>query len=78
MRIATSHCELPRKVQQTSTQAVKFRDGMIITAEDLDAATRYPLNIFQTLIRAYFGCGVVCGLEGSLAQEQERADCRGC
>ncbi|WLA69205.1 hypothetical protein [Bradyrhizobium diazoefficiens] len=46
-----------------SMQSVKFRDGMVITADDLDTAMRYPLGVIQTLVRAYFGCGIVCGLE---------------
>ena len=64
MKPATHHCDLPRPViRPTSLQTTKFRDGMVITADDLDTAMRYPLAVFQTLIRAYFGCGVICGLK---------------
>jgi hypothetical protein len=35
---------------------------MIVTAEDLATAQRYPVSLLQTVLRAYFGCGVVCGL----------------
>ena len=50
-------------VQSTSLQQVRFNDGMIVTAEDLQEATSYPLDVFRTLIRAFFGCGIVCGLK---------------
>jgi hypothetical protein len=59
---ATDHCELPKATHPTSLQAVNFKDGMIVTADDLATAMRYPLAVFQTLVRAYFGCGIVCGL----------------
>lgn len=51
-----------KKTQPGSTEAVQFSDGMLVTAEDLTAAMRYPLSVIQVLIKAYFGCGVVCGL----------------
>lgn len=54
---------LPRKTKASSIEAVKFKDGMIVTAEDLQAAMQYPVAMFQALVRAYFGCGIVCGLE---------------
>src|SRR4051795_229533 len=63
MRSATHDCELPHLVRPMPVQSVKFKDGMVITADDLDTAMRYPLGVFQTLVRAYFGCGIVCGLE---------------
>src|SRR5215212_6965808 len=63
MKSAIDHCDLPRAIRSTSLQTTKFKDGMVITADDLDTAMRYPLAVFQTLIRAYFGCGVMCGLE---------------
>lgn len=51
-----------KKSQAGSTEAVQFTDGMLVTAEDLGAAMRYPLSVVQVLLRAYFGCGIVCGL----------------
>ncbi|HYJ30854.1 MAG TPA: hypothetical protein VEW25_11000 [Allosphingosinicella sp.] len=36
---------------------------MLVTADDLSAAMRYPLSVIQVLLKAYFGCGIVCGLE---------------
>lgn len=48
-----------------STEAVSFTDGMLVTAEDLNAAMRYPLSVVQVLLRSHFGCGIVCGLEVS-------------
>ena len=35
---------------------------MIVTADDLDAAMRYPTSLLHIVFRAFFGCGVVCGL----------------
>lgn len=55
--------ELPHKTRQGSTEAVRFSDGMIVTAEDLGAAQRYPVSLLRTVLRAYFGCGVICGLD---------------
>ncbi len=46
-----------------STAAVRFTDGMLVTAEDLTAAMHYPLAVVQVLLKSYFGCGIVCGLE---------------
>ena len=53
---------LPETTKPTTIESVKFRDGMIVTADDLDAAMRYPASLLHTVLRAYFGCGVVCGL----------------
>jgi hypothetical protein len=52
-----------KKTQPGSTEAVQFSDGMLVTAEDLTAAMRYPLSVIQVLLKAYFGCGIVCGLD---------------
>ncbi|MEA3016777.1 MAG: hypothetical protein QOI38_1499 [Sphingomonadales bacterium] len=52
-----------KKTQPGSTEAVQFSDGMLVTAEDLSAAMRYPLAVIQVLLKAYFGCGIVCGLD---------------
>ena len=51
------------KKQRTNLVSTVFDNGMVVTAEDLDTAMRYPLAVFQTLVRAYFGCGIVCGLD---------------
>ena len=53
---------MPTRSKAGSTESVRFNDGMLVTAEDLNAATRYPLDLLQVLVRSYFGCGVVCGL----------------
>jgi hypothetical protein len=63
MNAHTKTDSLPRKTKASSIEAVKFKDGMIVTAEDLQAAMQYPVAMFQALVRAYFGCGIVCGLE---------------
>lgn len=78
MRAAKYDCELPHITRSMSLQSVKFKDGMVITADDLDTAMRYPLGVFQTLVRAYFGCGIVCGLEirdPGAADYKEVKDC---
>lgn len=54
---------LPEATKQTTIEAVTFRDGMIVTADDLDAAVRHPTSLLLTVFRSFFGCGVVCGLE---------------
>jgi hypothetical protein len=51
------------QVTKTDVLSTVFDDGMIVNAGDLDTAMLYPLDMFRTLVRAYFGCGVVCGLE---------------
>ncbi|GAA2756229.1 hypothetical protein [Actinopolymorpha rutila] len=53
---------LPETTKPTTIEAVSFRDGMIVTADDLDAAMRYPTSLLLTVFQAFFGCGVVCGL----------------
>jgi hypothetical protein len=65
--------QYPKEIfRPTSHEQVVFKDGMIVTAEDLQAASNYSLGIFQTLIRAFFGCGIVCGLKVDfLPQAQE-------
>lgn len=55
--------KLPEITQPASAERVRFKDGMVVTAEDLDSAMHYPVGLFQSLLRAFFGCGVVCGLE---------------
>jgi hypothetical protein len=62
MNTAQVSARLPEKVKPTTIESVKFRDGMLVTADDLDAGMRYPQSLLQTVLRAYFGCGVVCGL----------------
>ncbi|MFI0237579.1 hypothetical protein [Streptomyces sp. NPDC016845] len=54
---------LPERTRPTGTDSVRFRDGMVVTAEDLDTAQRYAASLLKTVLRAYFGCGVVCGLD---------------
>lgn len=63
MKTKPPHTDLPSTTRPTGIESVKFNDGMIVTAEDLDAAMRYPASMLHTVLRSYFGCGVVCGLE---------------
>lgn len=55
--------QLPEQTKPTRTDSVKFRDGMIVTADDLGVAQSYPVSLLHTVLRAYLGCGVVCGLD---------------
>ena len=41
-----------KKTQPGSTEAVQFSDGMLVTAEDLGAAMRYPLSVVAPVTRA--------------------------
>lgn len=52
-----------KTTQPGSTEAVQFSDGMLVTAEDLTQAMRYPLSVIQVLLKAFFGCGIICGLD---------------
>lgn len=63
MKTKERSSELPETTRPTTIESVTFRDGMIVTADDLDAAMRYPTSLLLTVNRAFFGCGVVCGLE---------------
>jgi hypothetical protein len=58
----TATYQLPERVVGTTLESVKFSDGMVVTADDLDAAMTYPADMLQTVLRSYFGCGLVCGL----------------
>jgi hypothetical protein len=62
MKTAQLSAMLHEKVKPTTIESVKFRDGMLVTADDLEAGMRYSQSLLQTVLRAYFGCGVVCGL----------------
>lgn len=52
-----------------------FDDGMVVTAEDLRIAMHYPVELLQTLVRGYFGCGVVCGLGVKPESEKDPTYC---
>ena len=65
----TESARATSKRRVTPVKSAVFHDGMVVTAGDLDAAMQYPLQMFQILARAYFGCGVVCGLR--LTEEAE-------
>lgn len=53
----------------TGIESAKFHDGMIVAADDLETASRYPVSLLQSVLRAYLGCGVVCGLQLSTPQK---------
>jgi hypothetical protein len=54
---------LPEITERTALERVRFQDGMVVNADDLHLAMTYPVDVLRTLARAYFGCGIVCGLE---------------
>lgn len=62
MKTHQSSPELPHQARPTRVESVTFHDGMLVSAEDLQTAANYPVSLFQTVLRAQFGCGVVCGL----------------
>jgi hypothetical protein len=62
-----------KKTQPGSTEAVQFSDGMLVTAEDLTKAMHYPLSVIQVLLKAFFGCGIVCGLDLKNPAEEQAA-----
>lgn len=47
----------------TSAESVAFKNGMIVTADDLHTAMTYPIQLMQAVNRAVYGCGVVCGFK---------------
>ncbi|MGC1951660.1 MAG: hypothetical protein WA970_03585, partial [Gammaproteobacteria bacterium] len=55
--------QLPEATEPTALERVRFKDGMVVNADDLHDAMTYPVDVLRTLARAYFGCGIVCGLE---------------
>ncbi|WP_035929180.1 hypothetical protein [Kocuria rosea] len=62
MKTKTTRSELPYKEKATGLDSAKFHDGMVVSAEDLETASQYPVSLLQSVLRSYFGCGVVCGL----------------
>lgn len=62
-----------KKVRTDITSPV-FNDGMVVTAGDLTSAMQYPVALFQSLVRAYFGCGVVCGLKVEQYPQDPKVD----
>ncbi len=64
------------ETKKTNMVSTVFTDGMVVTADDLHTAMRYPIELIQTLIRAYFGCGIVCGFEvNKYPEEAEKTFC---
>jgi hypothetical protein len=63
MKTTKTKSQLPSAEQSTGLEAAQFHDGMVVKAEDLEAAAQYPVSLLQSVLRSYFGCGVVCGLE---------------
>ena len=53
---------LPHKARPTGIESVRFHDGMLVSADDLGAASTYAVSLLQVALRAHLGCGVVCGL----------------
>ncbi len=57
------HTSSPAPTWPMSSEAVNFKNGMIVTAEDLKAAMLYSVQLMQATNRAVYGCGVICGFE---------------
>ncbi|MEZ5875589.1 MAG: hypothetical protein R3D30_12460 [Hyphomicrobiales bacterium] len=53
----------PGATHPMSAESVSFKDGMIVTADDLRTAMHYPVALMQALNKAVYGCGVVCGFD---------------
>ena len=70
----------PRPIKSALVSPI-FADGRVVSAEDLHLAMTYPLDVFRVMMRAFFGCGIVCGLElvrdprlDKLPKEHRRTD----
>lgn len=59
----SKHTSSPALTWPMTSAAVNFKNGMIVTAEDLEAAMHYPVALMQSVNRAVYGCGVICGFE---------------
>jgi len=59
----TTTIKLAHAVRPMALERVHFFDGMILTADDLEAERRYHLTRSRIINRAVFGCGIACGLE---------------
>ncbi|MEE8056673.1 MAG: hypothetical protein V3T17_02375 [Pseudomonadales bacterium] len=58
--------KLSETTHPSSVQSTVYSDGMVVNSEDLNTAQQYPLALMQIFMRAYFGCGVVCGFDVTL------------
>ena len=68
--------KLSEKTYTNSVKSTVFADGMIVNSDDLNTAMMYPIELMQMFMQAYFGCGVVCGLQLSLVgKENENNFC---
>ncbi len=68
-----STCKSIEKKQRTNLVTPVFADGMVVTADDLNAASAHPADLMRTLVRAAFGCGIVCGLRVTLNPDNDEA-----
>jgi hypothetical protein len=59
----TTTIKLAHAVRPMALERVHFFDGMILTADDLEAERHYHLTRSRMINRAVFGCGIACGLE---------------
>src|SRR5262245_28854138 len=46
----------------SSLQRPRFRPGLLLEDEDLNAGVSYTQDMMRLLFRSLFGCGVICGL----------------
>jgi hypothetical protein len=47
----------------SSLQRPRFSAGLLLEDQDLTAGVDYTRNLMRLMLRALFGCGVICGLE---------------
>ncbi|MFY2826013.1 hypothetical protein [Ruegeria sp. MALMAid1280] len=59
----TKSSSLTQVLRPMSLEYPAFRDGMILTADDLEAERAYHIGRSRMVNRAIFGCGIACGLE---------------
>ena len=74
----TTTTKLAHAVRPMALERVHFFDGMILTADDLEAERRYHLTRSQIINRAVFGCGIACGLEVEKHPAKDQASCFVC
>jgi hypothetical protein len=74
----TTTIKLAHAVRPMALERVHFFDGMILTADDLEAERHYHLTRSRMINRAVFGCGIACGLEVEKHPAEDQAPCSVC
>jgi hypothetical protein len=74
----TTTIKLAHAVRPMTLERVHFFDGMILTADDLEAERSYHLTRSRIINRAVFGCGIACGLEVEKHPARDQPSCFVC